>query len=155
MRNREKARKKKESKKKGNPPHPKGKKKEINKERRKREKEKKIKKEKDHLQQKKIFMLNTKNACVRVCAHIHTRQAHRHAHGHTCTRTSHDGRRRPQQREIPPEMPFVLLLTVLLPFRGTLYHPEGKMRPERLILRQFFSSPQPRSCSGFWHSIAA
>lgn len=154
MRNREKARKKKESKKKGKPPHPKGKKKEINKERRKREKEKKIKKEKDR-QQQKIFMLNTKSACVRVCAYIHTRQAHRHAHGRTCTRTSHDGRRRPQQHKTPPEMPFVLLLTALLPFHSTLYHPEGKMRPERLILRQFFSSPQPRSCSGFWHSIAA
>ena len=128
MRNREKARKKKESKKKGNPPHPKGKKKEINKERRKREKEKKIKKEKDR-QQQKIFMLNTKSACVRVCAYIHTRRAHRHAHGRTCTRTSHDGQRRPQQRETPPEMPFVLPLTVLLLFRGTLYHPEGKNAP--------------------------
>lgn len=94
MRNREKARKKKESKKKGNPPHPKGKKKEINKERRKREKEKKIKKEKDHLQQKKIFMLNIKSACLRVCAYIHTHtgarvRAHRTTDGGNRNNTKH------------------------------------------------------------------
>ena len=120
MRNREKARKKKESKKKGNPPHPKGKKKEINKERRKREKEKKIKKEKDHLQQKKnIYVKHKKRVLARM-------RVHTHAYRRTCTRTPHDGRRKSQQHETPPETPFVLSLTAFLPFCSIRHYPEKK-----------------------------
>lgn len=119
MRNREKARKKKESKKKGNPPHPKGKKKEINKERRKREKEKKIKKEKDHLQQKNIYVKHKKRVLARM-------RVHTHAYRRTCTRTSHDGRRKSQQHETPPETPFVLSLTAFLPFCSIRHYPERK-----------------------------
>lgn len=53
-------------------------------------------------------------------------RVHTHAYRRTCTRTPHDGRRKSQQHETPPETPFVLSLTAFLPFCSIRHYPEKK-----------------------------
>lgn len=53
-------------------------------------------------------------------------RVHTHAYRRTCTRIPHDGRRKSQQHETPPETPFVLSLTAFLPFCSIRYYPEKK-----------------------------
>lgn len=152
-----KSKKEKRKKKKGNPPHPKGKKKEINKERRKkRKREENKERERPPPTIKNIYVKHKERVRARMRVHTHAyRRVCAHVHTGARIHTPHDGRRRPQQHKTPPKMPFALPLTAFRPSCGTPYHLKGKTRLKRLISRLSSSSPRPRSCSGFWHSIAA